>query len=892
MKKVSIHKTEYTVNVNEFNFLSNPDLYPMNPRSDVAELDRLISFIKELKTITAKFICISNNYKNYIFKNIKDFFDTDSICADSILYTGEKSPLFCDNYIIISKINENIPSYRKFVIGSFYVYVKDDEKLLESFYNLFRYCILHDTNIITYDNLVNLLIMVKDAGDEFKEVLEKNLSFCDELTVLDTGSTDNTISIVKEILKKKKGKLYERPWKGFRDSRNELLELAGNKYAFNIMLDDTYILRENNEGDLRKFLTIARADDEADSYSLFIKDDFITYSSNRISKPDRKLRYIYNIHEILEPNKNFEIPAIYGYITDEVNPYMKNRTIQRHYNDIFLLKQEIKNDPQNDRHYYYLAETYLSLQKYEKALKYYKKRAEKEGFIGEIHDSYYKIAVISYFMIKYDWDICLNLFLKTFEKTQEASPLYIIGYHYLNIKTPEFPNGNRCTAYMYLQRAFEVSKSYKNTTSNSKYKINLFDIPNLLLPLCYEFKNWQLGMDCSFKCNEYTVQNKHQNNFTIWISLFYLCVESEKYSSGKKVLLNDKETICFLAPGGWDKWDGETLTKKGLGGSETCVIRYAEYMAKIPRIFSKYNVVIVCNCENERVYNNVRYVNLYNFPRFVTQFSISYCFINRYPEYIPVCNLNNIPNIYLVLHDLVRDNDIIPDCPNLKKVICLTHWHANTVSEAFPIVKEKINAMSYGINIDSFPVTKKIPYTFIFPSFPNRGLIPLLQMFPKILEKYPNAVLNVFCDMNNKWLQDNWKEYVDIVKQLIRQPNVVNHGWVSESVLLYYWSISHIWLYPCTFKETFCRCALEAAASKTLVVTSDLAALNETVGKNGIIITGNASTSKWQDMAINILFDTLDNPEKATNLIESNYDWACSKKYENVVNEFTKLYVD
>lgn len=890
MKQVIIHGKEYTVNSNEFNFQSNPHLNPMNPRCDVAELDRLISFIRELSPTFNKFNSISKSHKNYIYENLKDSFDIDVICQNSILYSGEKSPLFFDTHIIISRISEFLPLYHQFILGPFYIYVRDDKIILKNFYNIFGHCI--NENVIMYDNLINLLIMVKDAGDGFKEVLEKNLPFCDELTILDTGSTDNTINIAKEVLKRKRGRLYERPWKGFRDSRNELFDLAGNRCIFNVVLDDTYILSENKEGDLRNFLTIARADDEADSFSIFIKDDFMTYSSNRISKPDRKLRYIYNIHEILEPNKNLEMPAEYGYIIDKWSPYMKNRTQKRHANDIVLLKKEIESEPDNPRHLYYLAETYLSTEKYEDAIEYYKKRTEKEGYLNEVHDSYYKIAVISYFMLKYDWGVCLPLFLTAYEKTGDASSLYVIGYHYLNLKTEEFPNGNRQLAYEYLQKAFQIARNYRNSSMNSKYKINLFDIPNLLTPLCYEYKNWSLGLECATKCNDYSVQNREHGNFPMWMSLFYLCAESEKYKTAKKVLFNEKETICFLAPGGWDKWGGETLQKKGLGGSETCIIRYAEYMAKIPSISSKYNVIIMCNCEKEITYNGVRYINVYNFPRFSAQFNISYCFVNRYPEYIPMCNLNDIPNIYLVLHDLAREGEILPDCANLKKVLCLTSWHADTVCEIFPSIKEKISLISYGIDINSFPQQKKVPFSFIFPSFPNRGLLPLLQMFPHIVKRYPNAVLNVFCDTKHKWCQENFKEYIDEVEVLLQQPNVVNHGWVSESVLLYYWGISHVWLYPCTFKETFCRCALEAAASKTLVITNDLAALNETAGRGGIIIKGDVNTSEWKNTALNELFSVLNDFDRANKLIESNYKWACERQYENVVDEFTNLYIE
>jgi len=92
--------------------------------------------------------------------------------------------------------------------------------------------------------------MVKNGGDTFKQVLEENLEFVDKWTILDTGSTDSTIDIIKEVLvNKKKGQLFCEPFINFRDSRNRLLELAGNSCKYTLMLDDTYIVK----GELREF---------------------------------------------------------------------------------------------------------------------------------------------------------------------------------------------------------------------------------------------------------------------------------------------------------------------------------------------------------------------------------------------------------------------------------------------------------------------------------------------------------------------------------------------------------------------------------------------------------------------------------------------------------------
>ena len=70
-------------------------------------------------------------------------------------------------------------------------------------------------------------MIVKNAGDSFENILNQNLNIIDRWTILDTGSTDNTIDIIKKVLVgKKKGELFEEPFINFRDSRNRCLDLA------------------------------------------------------------------------------------------------------------------------------------------------------------------------------------------------------------------------------------------------------------------------------------------------------------------------------------------------------------------------------------------------------------------------------------------------------------------------------------------------------------------------------------------------------------------------------------------------------------------------------------------------------------------------------------------
>jgi hypothetical protein len=122
-----------------------------------------------------------------------------------------------------------------------YLYVAKEE--VDNFMKHFHY--YFENGKFKYDNLIHLCMIVKNAGEQFRETLQANLPFIDRWTILDTGSTDNTVNIIEEVLVgKKKGTLHRGSFVNFRETRNECLELAGyDNCKFNVMLDDTYRLK-------------------------------------------------------------------------------------------------------------------------------------------------------------------------------------------------------------------------------------------------------------------------------------------------------------------------------------------------------------------------------------------------------------------------------------------------------------------------------------------------------------------------------------------------------------------------------------------------------------------------------------------------------------------------
>lgn len=510
----TIHGKDLLVNSDEFSTLNLPEFAPLKIKKDVADLDREIALIKKLRVFAQYFENIGISHGGYVPILVAPSYTTihlhnipQNIAINMQKYAVQalsfpKNSQAIIRYdpgttyklshgignVIISDDIGFLPDYTRLVWGKRVVYVK--KAIYPLFENMFYSCI--KSSVFTFDNLINMLIMVKNAGDDFRAVLENNKKYIDTWTILDTGSTDNTLSIIRDVLADIPGKLYQEPFINFRDSRNRLLELAGEDCAFNIMLDDTYTIH----GNIREFLTIARADDEMESLSIYIKDTDVMYSSNRITKPERKLKYVYTIHEIIQTNLNGCIPVQVAYIQDRPSPYMKDRTTNRKKQDLELLNAEIKANPEDSRLYYYLAETYLCLEDWENAYTFYKKRTEmKAGFSEETQDSLYKMAVIAHLNLKQPWELCHALYLNCYNyNPNKIEALFMIGSAYVDF-------GADAIAYLYLKHAIETP--ILPNTMNNRYMIYSYHLPKTLLPLAKKYGNDILVKKCEDMLEKY-----------------------------------------------------------------------------------------------------------------------------------------------------------------------------------------------------------------------------------------------------------------------------------------------------------------------------------------------------------------------------------------------------
>ena len=204
---------------------------------------KLIPYFNNIYVLNTKVIHIQNIIENNNhFKNDKikfTFLETDKHKFIDIIYIEnvEKeqnkellnylTQINSNKWIIICDKKVYIDNCSILNLSDTNIHIYINNNLIHNFNETFHYYIDNKESKLNFNNLTNLCIMVKNGGPQFEQMLLDNLPIIDEWTILDTGSTDETIDIIKRVLVGKKyGNLYQEPFINFRDSRNRLIDLA------------------------------------------------------------------------------------------------------------------------------------------------------------------------------------------------------------------------------------------------------------------------------------------------------------------------------------------------------------------------------------------------------------------------------------------------------------------------------------------------------------------------------------------------------------------------------------------------------------------------------------------------------------------------------------------
>ena len=233
-----------------------------------------------------------------------------------------------------------------------------------------------------------LNMIVKNESKIITRLFDSVINIIDCYCICDTGSTDNTVELIKSYFENKNipGIIVSEPFKNFAHNRNFALRSAAGMSDYVLLMDADMILQITNfnKENLQKFDSC---------YILQGNNDFY-YQNLRIVKNNGLFSYIGVTHEYISTpsnNKLFHITKEELFITDYGDGGCKNDKFER---DIKLLSDGIIDEPNNsERYHFYLANSYHDTGNFEKAIETYEKRIKIGGWDQEIWYSYYRIGL-------------------------------------------------------------------------------------------------------------------------------------------------------------------------------------------------------------------------------------------------------------------------------------------------------------------------------------------------------------------------------------------------------------------------------------------------------------------------------------------------------------------
>jgi glycosyltransferase involved in cell wall biosynthesis len=273
-------------------------------------------------------------------------------------------------------------------------------------------------------------MIVKNERKIITRLLDSVISIIDSYCICDTGSDDDTINVIKEYFEKKNisGKIVQEPFINFSHNRNFAIKACEGMADYLLLLDADMEVKLNNFD--KEILQ------NYDHFYIFQGNDNFYYKNTRILKNDKKCNYNYigATHEYISHDNNCTSTTIDKntfFIHDIGDGGSKYNKFQR---DIQLLTNGIKDEPNNCRNYFYLANSYYDIQNYNEAIDYYKKRIEFKGWQQEVWYSYYKIG-LSYMNLN-NFSSALFYWLEAYEYFPDRiENIYeIIKYYRLNGK--------------------------------------------------------------------------------------------------------------------------------------------------------------------------------------------------------------------------------------------------------------------------------------------------------------------------------------------------------------------------------------------------------------------------------------------------------------------------
>jgi len=306
-------------------------------------------------------------------------------------------------------------------------------------------------------------------------------------------------------------------------------------------------------------------------------------------------------------------------------------------------------------------------------------------------------------------------------------------------------------------------------------------------------------------------------------------------------------------------YDGSTLSKRGLGGSESAVILMSKELTKLG-----FNVTIYNNCEDSitkpGTYDGVKYKPFRECKNYTHDVVISsrtvlpLCpehhyknFTNTPASFETFENLHKAKLKILWLHDTFCVGDELIEelviTGYIDELFTLSDFHTSYITNCdhgnkrnFEVLKNKIFMTRNGaVNHHEWvDIKSKDSNLFVYNASVTKGMIPLVtKIWPELKKKIPNGrlvIIGGFYRFRDNAPPDKQEEDWHILRKEYESKNIGISftGIISQREIADILSKASYFLYPGAFPETFGISMLESMLYNTPLITCRFGATEET----------------------------------------------------------------
>lgn len=757
---------------------------------------------------------------------------------------------------------------------------------------------------------ISVCIIVKNEP-LLEDCINSIRNYVNEIVIVDTGSTDNTqevahrladvFEIYTECNNSETGLIED-----FSKARQRSFELATQPWVMWVDADDVVVGAEN----LLRLTTntnttsinnnaVAILFPYEYSYNEIGQCTCLHYRERLISNKN-KFHWVNPVHEVLVPNDGVNCL----HITEESVVYKHKRQYSNKVTEsgrnLRILKNYIAKVGDSDARqlYYYGLECYNN-NLIDEAIQNLSKYVSVSGWDDERAMACLKLVDIFQFTGQY------NEGLKWAFKTIEIKETWGEGYfalarmfYFLASQggSNEMRNWERCVYFSRiglnlpitktllfinpLDRDYEIHR-YLNVALSKLGNVNdalvsvnigLVSRPSdqALITNKKIYETWLLKQDAFSVLDKLRALEEITPEITDLIKSFLnkqpegleKFIEQKNKSISPPVLVanSNKLNIIFFAGDGVETWTPETVKRTGIGGSETMLIEQAKRLAALGHNVSVYNS---CGIFGSKVYDGVHYYQTNKFQNLECDVLV----VSRRADMLGD-QYNITAKLKLLwVHDvcaIAATNELLLKAD---RILALTEWHKQNLIQVHNIHPDHIIVTRNGIDLNLF--TKNVirnKFKCINSSSPDRSWPILLSVWPEIKKQVPQAELHLYYGFKNwEFSARHDKLQSDLIVRIKNQIKeletlgVVYHDRVSKNVLAEEFLSAGCWIHPTWFTETSCITAMEAQAAGLGIVTSSIAALNETVSNRGILIDGDWTSTEYKNKFIQSVVNMINN---------------------------------